>query len=212
MRFLILILLAGVGYCGDLSTWYPHETLVVHERYTVAFDVARRVPRWVCWQIEPSTSKVSRAKMSFKPDPAVERSVMESDYAKSGFDLGHMCPAADMSSDVESLLATFLTSNVAPQVPALNRGDWKELEAALHKEASASPVICICGPIWLTGRADLIGTAGVAVPDAFFKIAYGGTASVARAWVMPNKPGNRKPADYEVPVSAVERATGLSFH
>lgn len=211
MRFVMLCLLAGVGICGDLSTWYPKEALVRHERYTVAFDVARRVPRWVCWRIEPSTSKVDRAGMSFFPDPCVVRSPDAADYAGSGYDLGHMCPAADMSSDVESLLATFVTSNVAPQVPALNRGDWRELESALRLEAVSNAVVCICGPVWVTGRSELIGAGGVAIPDAFFKIAYGGTATVARAWVMPNKAGNRKAADYAVPVKAVERATGLSF-
>lgn len=51
-----------------------------------------------------------------------------------------------------------------------------------------------------------------AVPDAFFKIAYGGTSTVTRAWIFPNRKGNRKLSDYSVPVDVVERFTGLKFN
>jgi len=206
----IFIFLAAVVFGGSLDAWLPREAVVRHERYALSFDAARRVPRWVCWRIEPSTGKVSRAGMGFEPDPGAPLSPAPSEYAGSGFDLGHMCPAADMASDVESLRLTFLTSNVAPQLPALNRGDWRELEAALRAEAASNAVVCVCGPVWVSATPATIG-AGVAVPDAFFKVAWGGTCGVARAWVMPNRSGNRRPSDYAVPVEAVERATGLTF-
>lgn len=196
---------------ADLSDWFPRQAVVRHPRYAVAFDSARHCPRWVCWRIDPASNHVSRAGMRFRPDPLVYGSPSASDYAGTSYDLGHMCPADDMESDNDSMRETFLTSNCAPQFYALNRGDWRELEAQLHKEATVSPVVCICGPIWLTDRSELIGPGGVAVPDAFFKIAYGGTGTVARAWFFPNKGGNRTPADYLVPVDAIERATGLDF-
>jgi len=125
--------------------------------------------------------------------------------------IGHMCPAGDMTSDAGALLDTFNTANACPQLPALNRGDWKALETALRNEAAVKPVICVCGPVWTNGCSKLIGGGGVAVPDLFFKIAYGGTCTVARAWVFPNKDGNRPLGEYSVPLTAVETQTGLTF-
>jgi DNA/RNA endonuclease G (NUC1) len=36
-------------------------------------------------------------------------------YRNSGFDKGHLCPAADMEFNVNAYNETFLTSNIAPQ-------------------------------------------------------------------------------------------------
>ena len=213
MRTCLAILFVAVSAVGaDLETWFPRESVVRHRRFAVAFDSARHCPRWVCWRIAPASNAVSRAGMRFRLDPLVVGSPSASAYSGTAYDRGHMCPADDMAADTDSMAETFLTSNCAPQDSSLNRGDWRELEAQLHGEAACSPVVCICGPIWLPGgRADRLGSIGVAVPDAFFKVAYGGTSAVSRAWFFPNKPGNRKPADYAVPVEAVERVTGLDF-
>ena len=208
---LLLPYLAFSAMCGDLSKFYPAQTVVEHGRYALSFDAARRCPRWVCWRIEGVAKAADRKGMVFHADPAVYRSPSKTDYDSSGFDIGHMCPAGDMTSDSVSLKDTFSTANACPQLAALNRGDWKELEAALHSEACTKPVWCVCGPIWLTGRSALIGDGGTAVPDSFFKIAYGGTCTVSRAWVFPNKAGNRPLGEYSVPVMAVESQTGLTF-
>jgi len=204
-----VLALSALG--GDLSKFYPAQAVVERDRYALSFDAARRCPRWVCWRIDGAAKAADRKGMAFHADPSVYRSPAASDYAASGYDIGHMCPAGDMTSDAGALKDTFDTANACPQLPALNRGDWKELEAALHNEAFTKPVLCVCGPVWTTGRSALIGEGGVAVPDAFFKIAYGGTCAVVRAWVFPNKAGSRPLGEYSVPLAAVETQTGLTF-
>ena len=51
-----------------------------------------------------------------------------SDYVKSGFDKGHLCPSADRSSTDENNSATFLLTNMIPQAPNNNRITWEHLE------------------------------------------------------------------------------------
>ena len=50
-------------------------------------------------------------------------------YLASGFDRGHCAPAADFKGHPEALAASFVLSNVAPQVgPGMNRDYWARFE------------------------------------------------------------------------------------
>ena len=59
-----------------------------------------------------------RSKSSFVEDesiPTTFRAKLQ-DYFRSGYDRGHMVPAADAKSSQEAMDETFLLSNIAPQV------------------------------------------------------------------------------------------------
>lgn len=63
----------------------------------------------------------------FMPDPELpEPRVVHKDYTKSGYDRGHMAPAADMKWSKQAMAESFYMSNICPQVGNLNRGDWIE--------------------------------------------------------------------------------------
>jgi endonuclease G, mitochondrial len=61
---------------------------------------------------------VDRSKSRFQEDEAIPEKFRAklSDYFNSGYDRGHMVPAADAKTTQEALSETFLLSNVAPQV------------------------------------------------------------------------------------------------
>lgn len=195
-----------------LAYFYPEDRTAAHNGYTVAYDPARKCPKWVCWKIPKSVKAADREGMAFKPDPLVQASVSSSSYTGSGYDRGHMCPAADMSHDTNALAATFYTSNVAPQHPGLNRADWKLLEYALRCEGQHAAIVCVAGPLWLPGNTNFVGAAKVAVPDAFWKVAYGGTGETVRAWVFPNRATVRPLSEYRIPVMALGELTGFRFN
>lgn len=62
------------------------------------------------------------------------------DYRGTGYDRGRLVPAADMAYSFDAIEDTFYMSNIAPQIPKLNRRYWKALEdevrdrAVLNKE------------------------------------------------------------------------------
>jgi len=206
-----LAALASLTALADaaLTAYLPENAVVDHDGYSVAFDAARHVPRFVIWRIGPGDATVSRDGASFKQDTLTPASPSPADYVGSGYDLGHQKPARDAKSKGE-LEASFLTCNVAPQLAALNRGDWKELETQLHKESQTAELVIICGPVFYSASPKLIGS-GVAVPDAFFKIAYL-PRGPPRAWLFPNIPGpNKSPEAYLVQIQQVETLTGLKF-
>ena len=64
--------------------------------------------------------------------------VGKDDYAGTGYDRGHMCPSAHRTASEEANVATFVMTNMQPQLHTLNAGPWKSLETWERKLASTS--------------------------------------------------------------------------
>ena len=75
-------------------------------------------------------------------------SAKPSDYVKSGYDRGHLCPAGDMTQSVEAMSETFYMSNMSPQVPGFNRGIWKSLEEQVRKWGKEEQIHVVTGPVF----------------------------------------------------------------
>jgi endonuclease G len=81
---------------------------------------------------EPLLDWSSDRQDNFRPDdalPAAWYKVRPNDYTGSGYDRGHIAPSADRTRNEADNSATFLMSNMMPQVPELNRGVWGDLES-----------------------------------------------------------------------------------
>lgn len=145
----------------------------------------------------------------FRPDPRLAPNVRAelSDYRRSGYDRGHLAPAADASSDAGAMSASFLLSNIAPQNPDLNREAWAGLESATRACATSQGQLTVLTGV--SGSAGRIGR-GVVVPATFYKIWISGQE--ARAWVMPNRDvgrlSGRQMSRYEVSPSDLQAISG----
>lgn len=145
----------------------------VNGRYSVEYDTTLKIPRRVTWDLcAADIGTVKRiSSMKFYPDADIPgKTAMPSDYTQTGYDRGHMCPAADRSGSTHAMTATFSMANIAPQVPALNRGAWKKIEDATRRYAkSGHPVTIIADAIFWQADTLRIGRSRVAVPHAFVK-------------------------------------------
>ena len=102
-----------------------------------------------------------------------------SDYVKSGFDRGHLVPAADVVTSEKNLTETFLLSNCTPQNIAFNRGYWAHFEKRVRSWTNLfSDIYILTGPLFLPQKEDdgyyvryrVIGNPpNTAVPTHFFK-------------------------------------------
>ena len=122
----------------------------------------------------------------FHPEPALppaERAELE-DYARSGFDRGHMSPSGDMP-DLESQQESFSLANMVPQAPKLNRITWEGIESAVRKLAERQgEIYVVTGPIFQGAELQRVGN--VVVPSHTFKAVLDPRRGTAAVYVAKN--------------------------
>ncbi len=190
---------------------------IEHLGYTVSYNHDWRLPNWVAYELTASEVQGALARSDkFLPDPLVAGDpVVTTDYRNSGYDRGHMAPAADMRWSKQAMKESFYMTNMCPQNHSNNAGDWKDLEELVRDLATkyGSIYIC-CGPI-VTNTSHTIGTVRkIVVPQAFYKVllrqkADGSWTSIG--FVMNNAAGNRPLMTYMRSVDEVEQLTGIDF-
>ena len=190
---------------------------VIHRTgYTLAYDAKTRTPQWVAWELtKKETQGTEERSNDFQPDPDVKGAkVVTKDYSHSGYDRGHMAPAADMKWSKKAMKESFYMSNICPQDHNLNTSDWSELENKSRQWARRyGKVYIVCGPIYNGKRNEYIGDHRVKVPDAFFKVVLINEKKkqCAMGFYFENEAGERKLQEYLVPVDHIEQLTGMDF-
>lgn len=151
------------------------DTLIM-DSYSVIYSPALRIPVNVQWSLSVSDIGSSHREPSwlFQEDDRVQMPrATHDDYTHTGYDRGHMVPAADRSRSISSMKQTFIMTNVCPQVPSLNRGAWKSLENACRIVAiNGTPVRIVADAVFWQADTLRIGRNGVAVPHGFVKTVY----------------------------------------
>ncbi len=123
-----------------------------------------------------------------------------SDYQGTGFDRGHMAPAANMP-DQAAMAQSFALSNMVPQDPTNNRKIWSKVESDVRKFARRAQgnVYVFSGPLFQDQeRTQTIGKNRVWVPTHLFKMVYDEASGRSWAYVLPNSANARieAPMDY----------------
>ncbi|KAK9821107.1 hypothetical protein WJX81_006169 [Elliptochloris bilobata] len=193
-----------------------------------------RNPRWVLERIskERSGGDAQRKNVEFYEDAGLEprfRSRL-TDFRGSGYDRGHLAPAANYKGSQDAMTNTFVLSNISPQVgKGFNRDYWARFERFIKQLThTCDDVYVLTGPLYLPQRTPqgymmqhpMIGVAPrlVAVPTHFFKAVLAekrGAGGVERAlvgaWVLPNAPIEQDTPlmAFTVPIDALEDAAGM---
>jgi endonuclease G len=190
--------------------------IVKHKYYTLAYSEKNEQPAWVCYSLTKKNvgGKEPRSN-NFVPDPMVSTKTADDiDYVKSGYDKGHMVPAADMSWSPEAMKETFYYSNVSPQFPSFNRGEWKKLEEKVRGWAAEFDSVKVyTGPIF-KDNIKKIGPDSVTVPGHYFKVIaiYHNATYSGIGFIFPNKKVVDPLYNYAVSIDSVENYSNLDFY
>lgn len=192
------------------------EQILERTGYVASYNKVTLLPNWVAWHLtaERTEGSAKRSGVDFAEDTEVpEPRATDWDYYNSGYDRGHMCPAADNKWSKKAMEESFLFTNMCPQNGNLNRGDWNEMEMACRKWAKKyGDLYIVCGPILYKGKHKTIGNNKVVVPEAFFKVVLRtGDNPQAIGFIYKNTSGNRPKDSYVNTVDEVERITGIDF-
>jgi len=184
--------------------------------FTICYAPDLRHPLWVANRVPDGRRLPEAARPPFRSDPEALHSPRPADYAKSGYDRGHMAPNHVIAAcyGAEAQRQSFLLSNICPQRPGLNRGPWRKIE---HAIADVWP--SKYGTLWvITGACPSPEPkrlpSGIAIPEGFYKIIVSHRKNRLRvlALYMTQASGYRVfPRTRIVTVDEIEQRTGLDF-
>ncbi|MDF2549140.1 MAG: eNDOG [Chlamydiales bacterium] len=198
--------------------------------YQVVYDNRLRIASCVYERLTADSVQgtAKRRQMTFREDLAVEEPfrVGLKDFIGSGFDRGHLAPAADYKNSLAEMADTFALSNVVPQDPKMNRGIWAHLERQVRDlTGNYQAVHVFTGPLFIPEsdkdgkrfvKYEVISQKNVAVPSHLYKVIFCET-SLGKidefAYIIPNQPIDPKLriAKFQVSVDQVESIAGVIF-
>ena len=189
--------------------------IIKHLGYAFQYSEKHEQAFWVGYELtKKETEKAFERTDEFIPDPAVSTGTATvADYLKSGYDRGHLAPAADMGWSQQAMAESFYFSNMSPQEPGFNRGIWKNLEAQVRTWAKAyDSIYVVTGPVLKDGLVQ-IGSNGVSIPKYYYKVILDNTGDDAKAigFLMPNEASKEPLEKFAVSVDQVEQETGIDF-
>ena len=205
--------------CIDDSLYYPKidsgEYVIHHQYYDLVYDELHEQAKWVFYKLYPSyLNGPYKRRNDFRADPKViSKSANHSDYRGSGYDRGHLMPAADMTWSEVALSESFYYSNMSPQHPSFNRGVWKRLESKVRSWCMESDsLFIITGPVVNT-IFDVIGQNRVAIPDAYFKVImrFKQNKKEGIAFLLPNRSSKETLERYVYSIDSLEQVVGIDF-
>lgn len=217
----------AIGYRVSANNY-----LIARPQYVLSYNRDQGTANWASWQLNQSWLG-DLPRPEFEPDvslPEAWNAIKPSDYTGSGFDRGHLVPAADRNRTAEDSQSTFLMTNIIPQAPDNNRGPWEALESYCRELVRQGKELYIIaggagsGGIGDKGRQTTIANGNVTVPASTWKIVVvndrpgAGLERITEttrviAVIMPNRQGikDKNWRSFRTSVDEVEALTGYDF-
>ena len=187
--------------------------------FLIGWSDSLRHPVWCAYHVTKDAKHENGARPSFTKDKSTPATPSPGDYTRSGYDRGHMVPnyAIVTRYGATEQKKTFLTSNIAPQTPALNRGVWRDVEHRIADLWSAryGEIWVVVGCISSRTNAETLSGTGIDVPTSFYQviIAQEGMDVRALAVLFPQRiPWRAWAARNIVTIRELENLTGLDFN
>lgn len=157
-------------FLNDIAPAIQYDQEICFTQFSVLYSDKLKDPVVSAQHLTADDVKGSlqlKRKDAFHSEPKVTRQFKSTqrDYAKSGYDMGHMT-AAGYAGSAQEQFETFSLANMTPQLPDLNRKAWRLMEESVRKQVLAE------GDAWvITGMVPGTKTIGngVNVPSVIWK-------------------------------------------
>lgn len=177
---LFLFLTPSVAFASPCDQFYPNGKEIVvpgtkvlcNSFFATVYDDALNATVFSTEIVQARAVKTPRTD-DFRADKRISDSPTPADYTNSGYDRGHMVPAAN-ADDPKEMSDTFLMTNMTPQLPSVNRVAWKNLEERVR---SVPFKWVVTGAYYgKSPKCDVtvkcIGKAKVPVPEFLYKVVF----------------------------------------
>jgi endonuclease G len=217
-RVAVVILFLSFNYGVRAQTTYeftpltPCDQKIENQFYSICYAFPHRIAKYAVHWLSLKTMSGNQSRTNdYRRDNRVKEAVDARDYARTGFDRGHLVPAADMKINRMAMSESFFMTNMTPQRPGFNRGIWQSLERALRKRVSEKgSAYIVTAPLLDAGLPQL--SKRISIPESFYKIAYFPKTREMIAYLIPNfSQKGRKISEFRVTVDELEALTQIDF-
>jgi len=178
---LALFLIPGTAFASPCDQFYPNGKEIVvpntkvlcNSFFAIVYDDDRNANIFSTEIAQERLKKTPRTD-DFRADKRIADSPTPADYTNSGYDRGHMVPAAN-ADDPNEMSDTFFMTNMTPQLPSVNRVAWKNLEERIR----SVPFKWVVTGAHYSATPKVIGKNKVPVPDFLYKVAFFESGNVA---------------------------------
>ena len=208
----------------------PNDIKVLNRgEFTIGWSPSLRHPVWAAYHVVKDARFDALKRPNFQKDRSVASSPAPGDYARSGYDRGHVVPnrAIVTRYGPDEQEKTFLMTNIAPQRPALTRGPWREMEQRIADlwTARYGEIWVIVGAVSPVAERQKMENTAINVPSQFYMLIVAVEANENRT--SENEPAGEVralavllpqtaevddfPVHNIVTIKELETATGLEF-
>lgn len=186
--------------------------IVRHTYYSLAYSEENEQASWVYYELSSEDLNGTQSRTDdFRADPAISTgSSSLNDFKSSGYDRGHLCPAADMNRNKIAMSESFFLSNMSPQMPGFNRGIWSVAEDQVREwTLKYQKLYVVTGPVF-QNNIGTIGLNEVTIPGYYFKIIFDGKDHMI-GLILPHASSTQSLDQFVVSIDQIEQQTGIDF-
>lgn len=198
----------------DFLPKFSGNEVISHSEFTLSYNEAYEQAVWVAYVLTSKKAGMRCERTNdFREDGAVSTgSATLSDYRGSGYDRGHLSPAADNRADCPVAMSeSFFMSNMSPQKPGFNRGIWRKLESLVRDWAvKYGEIYVVTGPVF-RDNIGRIGGNGVTVPGYYYKVILDLNRGEGIGFLLLHESSSQSLSSFVVSIDSVESITGLDF-
>ncbi len=182
------------------------------EAFAVMHSGVSKTPLWSAQHLTRDSLQAAKAvkrEDSFHAEDTLppKHGAELADYARSGYDRGHMAPAADMPTK-QAQHESFSLANVVPQNRRNNQILWSAIEGATrHLANMRGELYVVTGPLFEGGKIERLN-GRVFIPTHVFKAVVDPARGEGAAWLAPNDDSG----DYQVvAIAELEKRAGINL-
>jgi endonuclease G len=202
--FIMTLFLFGILFSCSSTERYKKVELDKKSSYTSFFNAKERKPYSTFYTVKKEDIKGGVKRKNKFIEDTLCLAATNLDFVGSGYDRGHLKPAAVSKRNKHYMSESFYLSNIAPQFPYLNRVVWRSIESKTRNLLKTHDSLMIYTGVIYQKRAPLLNS-NTEIPIYFYKAILLGDSSATIAYIAKNDSSSTNGGDYKTTINDIEK-------
>lgn len=166
------------------------DQIIDKQVFEICYDYKAKGARYVAYKLDGNLvndgNVKERAKFYSESTIPMQYRSKSSDYARSGYDRGHLANDASFDYDEKIVVKTYTMANIIPQAPLVNQKTWIKAEKYERLVASKIGSVSVINGVNYSSNPKRIGDNQIAIPDSFWKMIYNDKINFKKCFLYQN--------------------------